>query len=100
MHVAIAALVALADATPTPSPTSPPASEVTPGPWGFAAVAFVGVIIVFLAWDMMRRIRRARYREQVTEELDAEQAAAASGGDVPAARDGASAGDDGGRTKG
>lgn len=86
MHVAIAALAVLADAAPSPSPTSPPASEVTPGPWGFAAVVFIGVIVAFLLWDMMRRIRRARYREQVGEELDAEQAAKADEAAPTAAR--------------
>jgi hypothetical protein len=32
---------------------------------------------VFLVIDMTRRIRRVRYREEVREELEAEQAAAA-----------------------
>jgi len=32
-------------------------------------------------WDMLRRIRRARYREQVNAELDAEEAARDAAGD-------------------
>ncbi|WP_417563602.1 hypothetical protein [Microbacterium sp.] len=79
MHAAIAALEVvagrvLAAATPSPTPTGPPADTVTPGPWGFVAIAFLALAVVFLLWDMMRRIRRARYRAQVQEELDAEQA--------------------------
>ncbi len=76
MHAAIAALAALA-ATPSPSPTpvGPDPDLVSPGPWGFVAIAFVAVVVVLLIWDMMRRIRRARYRDQVREELDAEEQA-------------------------
>lgn len=51
---------------------------VTPGPWGFAAVAVVGVAVILLAIDMMRRVRRGRYRDEVREELDAEEARARS----------------------
>ncbi|TDN92409.1 hypothetical protein [Microbacterium sp. BK668] len=76
MHQAIAALVEAA-ATVTPSPTSGPDPElVTPGPWGFVAIAFLAFAVVFLIWDMMRRIRRARFRSEIDEELDAEEAAA------------------------
>lgn len=59
---------------PTPSMTVDPES-VTPGVVGFAAVALLVVIVVLLIWDMNRRIRRVRYREEVREELDAEEAA-------------------------
>ncbi|GAA3761132.1 hypothetical protein GCM10022240_12100 [Microbacterium kribbense] len=76
MHAAIAALVVMA--TPSPTPTAPPADTVTPGPWGFFAIAALGVAVIVLLWDMMRRIRRARYRLQVREELDEEMAQAAA----------------------
>lgn len=75
-------LVALAT-TPTPAVTPDPAI-VTPGPLGFAAIAFIGVAVFLLVWDMLRRIRRGRYREEVNAELDAEEARAreASAGDA------------------
>jgi len=72
-------IVALAT-TPTPANT-PDESIVTPGPLGFAAIAFIGVAVFFLVWDMLRRIRRGRYREEVNAELDAEERARA--GETP-----------------
>src|SRR4051794_11608000 len=76
MHQAFAVLVEAA-ATATPSPTSGPDPDlVTPGPWGFVAIAFLALAVVLLIWDMMRRIRRARIRSEVDEQLDAEEAAA------------------------
>nr|WP_211368204.1 hypothetical protein [Microbacterium rhizomatis] len=51
---------------------------VTPGPWGFVAIAFVAVAVILLVWDMLRRIRRGRYRAEVREELDAEAQAEAA----------------------
>lgn len=61
--------------TPTPLPTSTvDPSLVTPGPVGFVAIALVAAAVVLLGWDMLRRIRRVRYRAEVAEELDAEQA--------------------------
>jgi hypothetical protein len=64
-------------ATPTPSPTpSIPAADVTtPGVWGFVAFFGVAVVVLLLVIDMTRRIRRVRYRAEVNEKLDAEQAA-------------------------
>ena len=88
MHAAIAAQAALAalsraasTATPTPTPAVDP-NLVTPGPWGFVAIAFVALAVVLLVWDMMRRIRRARIRSEIDEMLDAEEAAA-RGDDEP-----------------
>lgn len=63
---------------PTPSPSSTVDPDlVTPGPWGFVVFAFLGVVVILLVWDMLRRVRRARYREEVNAELDAEAEAAA-----------------------
>ncbi|ALX66576.1 hypothetical protein [Microbacterium sp. XT11] len=87
-------MLVLADTPmPTPSMTVPPES-VTPGFVGFAAVVVLLVVVILLILDMNRRIRRVRYREEVREELDAEQAAidaerAARGdGGAPTAEDG------------
>lgn len=60
---------------PTPSMTVDP-DLVTPGFAGFAAIVIVLIAVVLLIWDMNRRIRKVRYREEVREELDAEEAAA------------------------
>lgn len=68
------AMLAVAAATPSPGPTVDP-DLVTPGPIGFAVIAFVAAAVVFLVWDMMRRIRRARIRAEVAEQLDAEERA-------------------------
>ena len=62
-------------ATPSPSMTVDPDS-VTPGFVGFVAIALVAVVVVFLIIDMLRRIRRAGYRADVNEQLDAEAQAA------------------------
>lgn len=72
------AAVALFAVTPSPSPSPVVDPDlVTPGPWGFTAIAFIAAAVTLLVTDMLRRVRRARYREQVAAELDAEQAASA-----------------------
>ncbi|MBT2485263.1 MULTISPECIES: hypothetical protein [unclassified Microbacterium] len=64
--------------TPMPTPSMTVAPEaVTPGFAGFAAIVIVLIAVFLLIWDMNRRIRRVRYREEVREELDAEEAAQA-----------------------
>jgi hypothetical protein len=50
---------------------------VSPGAVGFMATLFVGVVTTFLIFDMVRRIRRSRYREEIRAKLDAEVAAEA-----------------------
>jgi hypothetical protein len=50
---------------------------VTPGVVGFIVTFLVAVAAVLLAIDMTRRIRRVRYRAEIAEKLDAEQAAQA-----------------------
>lgn len=41
------------------------ADQVSPGPWGFFFTFGLAAVVVFLIWDMSRRIRRVRYRAQV-----------------------------------
>ena len=89
MHAASAliwAAVTTPDPMPSPSWTAPPPELVTPGPAGFIVIALLAVALVFLAADMLRRVRRARYRDEANATLDAEQAAAeaAAQGDAAA----------------
>lgn len=76
--------------TPMPTPSMTVSPElVTPGFVGFAAVVVLLLLVILLILDMNRRIRRVRYREEVREELDAEEAARAAEAQVQ--------GDDGSR---
>ena len=91
-------LIALAT-TPAPAPTpslrpglSP--DQVTPGLLGFLLTAFIVVLTALLIVDMVRRIRRVRYRAQVEEERAAAAEAAAADGGAPQAT---GAGDPAGR---
>jgi hypothetical protein len=71
---------------PAPSPSLRPgvtADQVTPGLLGFLLTAFIVVLTALLIVDMVRRIRRVRYRAQVEEERAA-AAEAALGGGAPA----------------
>ncbi|GAA3873318.1 hypothetical protein GCM10022381_15380 [Leifsonia kafniensis] len=54
--------------------TPPPDDLVTPGVIGFFAIFAVAVATVFLGFDLVRRIRRTTYREQIRERLEAEAA--------------------------
>jgi hypothetical protein len=72
--------------TPTPLPTPTlrdgiSEDQVTPGLLGFVMTAFFVVATALLIVDMVRRIRRVRYRAQVEEE----RMAAATAADVEAA---------------
>lgn len=72
--------------TPTPLPTPTlregiSEDQVTPGLLGFIMTAFFVVATALLIVDMVRRIRRVRYRAQVEEE----RLAAAAAADVEAA---------------
>ncbi|MFC7431036.1 MULTISPECIES: hypothetical protein [unclassified Agrococcus] len=50
--------------------------SVTPGVIGFIATAVVAIAVCLLLFDMNRRVRRVKYREEVRAEIAAEQAAA------------------------
>ncbi len=64
---------------PGPPPDFDP-NTVTPGVAGFVAIALVAVAVIFLLIDMARRVRRVRYRGEIRERLEAEQAMIAEGG--------------------
>ena len=72
-------LIALATApAPTPTPSLRPGldqDQVTPGLLGFLLTAFIVVLTALLIVDMVRRIRRVRYRAQVEEERAAAEEA-------------------------
>ena len=72
-------LIALATApAPAPSPSMRPGlspDQVTPGLLGFLLTAFIVLLTALLIVDMVRRIRRVRYRAQVEEERAAAEAA-------------------------
>jgi flagellar biosynthesis/type III secretory pathway M-ring protein FliF/YscJ len=76
----MSALAVLAAVTPSPEQTVDP-DLVTPGPWGFVTILVLVVAVFLLVFDMLRRVRRARYREEANEVLDAEEAAAREAAD-------------------
>ncbi|MFP3578635.1 hypothetical protein [Arthrobacter sp. fls2-241-R2A-200] len=84
MHHLILALTVSPSPDPTLSGLRPGLSEdqVTPGTWGFVLTAFIVVLTTLLIVDMVRRIRRVRYRAQVEEaRLAAESDGSVNGGD-------------------
>ena len=94
MYRFIAAVTHPAGIGPNPvdDPLIPPIQVdenlVTPGVVGFLVTLFVALAVIVLITDMMRRIRRVRYRGEVRERLEAEQAEAAAqtAGEHPAAQ--------------
>ncbi|WP_138443285.1 hypothetical protein [Sinomonas susongensis] len=86
MHSLLLALAATP--SPTDSGTLRPGltdDQITPGIWGFLSTAFIVVLMLFLIVDMVRRLRRVRYRSQVEEERAA--------GETPEGRGDADEGD-------
>ena len=98
MHILLSALLA---ATPTPTPTVDPAETwYSPGTIGFIMTFFITAGAIGLIFDMVRRIRRVRYRAEIEEKLAAEasgsststsQPKASSSAAKPAAKPGAKA---------
>ena len=73
MHTLLSALLA---ATPTPTPTVDPSETwYSPGTVGFIMTFFMAAGAIALIFDMVRRIRRVRYRAEIAEKLAAEAAA-------------------------
>jgi membrane protein YdbS with pleckstrin-like domain len=48
-------------------------NSVTPGVVGFLATLLVAAVVLLLIADMVRRVRRVRYRAEINEKLDAEE---------------------------
>ena len=61
-------------------------NAVTPGVIGFFAIFFIAVATVLLVLDITRRVRRTRYRGEVREQLDAEEAEASEAAAIERAR--------------
>ncbi|MBX3098412.1 MAG: hypothetical protein KF761_02430 [Salinibacterium sp.] len=82
-------IVWLADPTPTPAPGefTGDVNAVTPGIVGFAVTFLIAAITVLLILDMVRRVRRVRYRAEVQEKLAAEAGETPDGSATPAAED-------------
>jgi hypothetical protein len=66
-------LIHLDDPSPT-STTDPANTFYSPGTIGFLAVAFITGAAILIIFDMVRRVRRVRYRAEIQEKLAAEAA--------------------------
>ena len=75
---------ALLDLVPAQGDSTPDPDTVTPGVWGFLAILFVAVATILLVLDMLRRVRRTRYRGEVREQIERERAEQEAAG-APAA---------------
>ncbi|MDE2386756.1 MAG: hypothetical protein KGL77_03570 [Actinomycetales bacterium] len=69
-------LLTLLAATPVPTESADPAKTFySPGTLGFIMTFFVSAAAIALIFDMVRRVRRVRYRAEIEAKLDAEAAA-------------------------
>ncbi len=68
-------------ATPTPTENTDLANTFfSPGTLGFLFVFGMSLAAIFLIFDMVRRVRRVRYRAEINEKLDSEESAAEATG--------------------
>lgn len=77
--LALRGAVWITEVTPSPTPIGNGAYTgdedlISPTWVGFTATFLVALAVVFLLIDMNRRVRRVRYRDEVREKLEAEQA--------------------------
>lgn len=72
---ALSTAIVLLASTPTPQPNFNE-NSVTPTWVGFAATFGVAAVVVLLCIDLVRRVRRVRYRGEIREQLEAERDAA------------------------
>jgi len=80
-------LLSLLASTPVPTETADPASTFySPGTLGFIMTFFVSAGAIALIFDMVRRVRRVRYRAEIEAKLDAEQLAAPEAAPTSAAK--------------
>jgi hypothetical protein len=72
MQTLISALLA---ASPSPTPSVDPANTFySPGTIGFIATFGMALGATLLIFDLVRRVRRVRYRAEIQAKLDAEAA--------------------------
>ena len=72
MQTLISAILA---ASPSPLPSTDPANTFySPGTIGFIATFGMALGATLLIFDLVRRVRRVRYRAEIQEKLDAETA--------------------------
>lgn len=79
MHILLTVLAA----TPSPEPTDPANTFYSPGTLGFIMTFLVSAGAIGLIFDMVRRVRRVRYRAEIAERLDAEAAASGDAAGAP-----------------
>lgn len=72
MKIALATLLA---ANPTPT-TDPANTWYSPDLIGFLGTFILVIGALLIIWDMVRRIRRVRYRAEIQAKLEAEEAKA------------------------
>lgn len=78
MQTLISAILA---ASPSPSPTTDPANTFySPGTIGFIATFGMALGATLLIFDLVRRVRRVRYRAEIQAKLDAEAAGSGAKG--------------------
>lgn len=72
-------LLTLLASTPVPTESADPANTFySPGTLGFIMTFFVSAAAIALIFDMVRRVRRVRYRAEIEAKLDAEAATPAA----------------------
>ena len=79
-------LLIAAIATPAPTEKPDPASTFySPGTLGFIMTFTVAALAILLIFDMVRRIRRVRYKAEIEARLDAEAGEASTESSRPSA---------------
>jgi hypothetical protein len=76
VFVALNTAIVMLATSPTPKPSFNE-NSVTPTWVGFAATFAVAAVVVLLSLDLVRRVRRVRYRGEIREQLEAERDASA-----------------------
>jgi hypothetical protein len=71
VYTILVAATGLFSATGTPQPNFNEDS-VTPGWVGFVMMFLVALAVILLCIDMVRRVRKVRYRGEIREQLEAE----------------------------
>ncbi|HEU0257083.1 MAG TPA: hypothetical protein VFQ96_04510 [Microbacteriaceae bacterium] len=74
MFTALTAGVQILADSSTPGDDNAQYYAHSPGAWAFFTLLGIGIVVVLLCADMVRRMRRVRYRAEIAAKLDAEEA--------------------------